>query len=184
LTYVAILPKRSPNKAASAWRLFSIQDVFEDMSDEAHLPTEQSRPRTAARIPEPDVNSGRSCSDPGPPRTRPQEAVRLTIIRKRADFVAANAARRVATPGFVLLVRDRCDSDPVKRLGITVTKKIGNAVVRNRMKRRFRALAHDVLGISGKAGADHVLIGRAGGVERDFARLRDDLVKAAARATT
>ncbi len=44
-------------------------------------------------------------------------------------------------PGFVLLVRPRGDDDPVIRLGITVTKKIGNAVIRNRMKRRFRALA-------------------------------------------
>jgi ribonuclease P protein component len=154
------------------------------MSDEAHFPTEQSRPRTAARISEPDVNSGRSRSDSCAPGTRSQEAVRLTIIRKRSDFLAANAARRVATPGFVLLVRDRDDADPVKRLGITVTKKIGNAVVRNRMKRRFRALAHDVLGDSGKAGADHVLIGRAGGVERDYALLREELVKAAKRATS
>ena len=54
------------------------------------------------------------------------------------------------------------------RLGITVTKKIGGAVVRNRMKRRFRALAREILPERGIAGADHVLIGRAGGIERDF----------------
>lgn len=68
------------------------------------------------------------------------------------------------------------------RLGITVTKKIGNAVVRNRMKRRFRALARDVIGQGGAAGSDHVLIGRAGGVERDFATLKTDLAKALAKA--
>ncbi len=67
------------------------------------------------------------------------------------------------------------------RLGITVTKKIGNAVVRNRMKRRFRALARNVLPDLGISGADHVLIGRAGGVERDFAALRTELVKALKR---
>ena len=77
--------------------------------------------------------------------------------------------------GFVLLVRDRADGDPAKRLGITVTKKIGGAVVRNRMKRRFRALAREILPESGFAGADHVLIGRAGGVERDFAALKREL---------
>ena len=44
-------------------------------------------------------------------------------------------------PGFVLLVRQRHDGDPTMRIGITVTKKVGNAVVRNRIKRRFRALA-------------------------------------------
>ena len=77
--------------------------------------------------------------------------------------------------GFALLVRDRADGDPAMRLGITVTKKIGGAVVRNRMKRRFRALAREILPESGFAGADHVLIGRAGGVERDFAALKREL---------
>ncbi|CUS46386.1 Ribonuclease P protein component [hydrothermal vent metagenome] len=81
-------------------------------------------------------------------------------------------------PGFVLLVRDRGDGDPSMRIGYTVTKKIGNAVVRNRMKRRLRALARDLLPESGIRGADHVLIGRNGGIERDFAQLRADLAKA------
>ena len=62
-------------------------------------------------------------------------------------------------PGFVLLVRPRGDDDPVIRLGITVTKKIGNAVIRNRMKRRFRALARELLPLSGIVGADHILWG-------------------------
>jgi len=84
-------------------------------------------------------------------------------------------------PGFVLLVRDRQDGDPAIRLGITVTRKIGGAVVRNRMKRRFRALAREILPERGVPGADHVLIGRAGGVERDFALLRADLEQALAR---
>jgi ribonuclease P protein component len=78
-------------------------------------------------------------------------------------------------PGFVLLVRHRGDEDPTMRLGITVTKKIGGAVVRNRMKRRFRALARDVLPEAGVRGADHVMIGRTGGIERDFSALRDEL---------
>ena len=81
-------------------------------------------------------------------------------------------------PGFVLLVRDRQDGDPAMRLGITVTKKIGGAVVRNRMKRRFRALARSILPEEGIGGADHVLIGRAGGVERDYALLSQELRKA------
>ena len=81
-------------------------------------------------------------------------------------------------PGFVLLVRSRGDEDPTMRLGITVTKKIGGAVVRNRMKRRFRALARDVLPETGLRGADHVLIGRSGGVERHFATMREELRKA------
>ena len=84
-------------------------------------------------------------------------------------------------PGFVLLVRNRNDGDATKRVGFTVTKKIGGAVVRNRMKRRFRALSREVLPERGIAGADHVLIGRSGGIERDFAALRSDLERALAK---
>jgi len=81
-------------------------------------------------------------------------------------------------PGFVLLVRKREDGDPTMRLGITVSKKVGGAVVRNRMKRRFRALARAVLPEAGLEGADHVLIGRPGGIERPFDRLADELCRA------
>lgn len=84
-------------------------------------------------------------------------------------------------PGFVLLVRPRDDGDSAIRLGITVTKKIGGAVVRNRMKRRFRSLARDILPVKGIAGADHVLIGRQGGLERDFSLLKAELEKALAK---
>ena len=84
-------------------------------------------------------------------------------------------------PGFVLLVRDRGDGTTDKRVGYTVTKKIGGAVVRNRMKRRFRALAREILPASGIPGSDHVLIGRSAGIERDFSQLRQELTKALRR---
>jgi ribonuclease P protein component len=100
----------------------------------------------------------------------------------RRDYLAANNARRAPMPGFVLLVRERGDGDPAMRLGITVTKKVGNAVVRNRLKRRFRALAAEILPAEGIAGADHVLIGRLDGLERDFAALRSDLSRALVKA--
>ena len=101
-----------------------------------------------------------------------------SVIKKRSDFLAANRGKRYATPGFVLLVRDRRDDSPAIRLGITITKKVGNAVIRNRMRRRFRALAQEMLADKGKAGADHILIGRDSGIERDFDALRADMVKA------
>lgn len=104
----------------------------------------------------------------------------LTILTKRADFLAANKGLRVARPGFVLLTRG--NGEQGKRFGITVTKKIGNAVVRNRMKRRFRELLRDALPVEGLPDHDHVLIGRAGGIERDFAQMREELTIALARA--
>jgi ribonuclease P protein component len=64
------------------------------------------------------------------------------------------------------------------RVGFTVTKKIGGAVVRNRMKRRFRALAREIVPEKGVSGADHVMIGRAKGIERDFSLLRTELTDA------
>lgn len=104
----------------------------------------------------------------------------LAVLTKRADFLAANRGLRVARPGFVLLARPNGGGQ--MRFGITVTKKIGNAVVRNRMKRRFRALLRELLPEHGLAGSDHVLIGREGGIERDFAKLREELVAALTRA--
>jgi ribonuclease P protein component len=148
------------------------------MSDEAHLPAEQSRPQAPARVPQPHGNAGRPQGAECAPRPRPQEAQRLTTIKKRADFIAANGGRRASTPGFILLVRDRKDQDPAMRVGFTVTKKIGGAVVRNRMKRRFRELAREVVPLKGVAGSDHVMIGRARGVERDFGLLRSELINA------
>ena len=148
------------------------------MSDEAHFPAEQSGPQAAARVPQPHGDGRRPQGAERSPRTRPQEAQRLVNIRKRADFLAANGGLRTATPGFVLLVRDREDADTTMRVGFTVTKKIGGAVVRNRMKRRFRALAREIVPARGFAGADHVMIGRAKGIERDFSLLKTELAAA------
>ena len=104
----------------------------------------------------------------------------ISTIRKRADFLAANRGLRNARPGFVLLTR--ANEGAGKRFGVTVTKKIGNAVVRNRMKRRFRELLRAALPEAGLTDHDHVLIGREGGVERDFAGMREELAAALARA--
>ncbi len=102
------------------------------------------------------------------------------MLTRRADFLAANRGLRVARPGFVLLAHP--NSGHGKRFGITVTKKIGNAVVRNRMKRRFRELLRETLPTKGLPDHDHVLIGREGGIERDFNALREELSIALERA--
>lgn len=105
----------------------------------------------------------------------------LRGLVRRSEFLAANAGRRAPMPGFVLLVRARDDGDAAIGIGFTVTRKIGSAVVRNRIKRRFRALAREVLPEAGLAGADHVLIGRSAATTRGFAQLGEDLRKAMRR---
>jgi len=157
------------------------------MTYEAHLPAKPPCAQAPSRISLSFSDAGRSQDTGGAPRARPQDALGLSrgsidVISRRADFLAANGGRRAATPGFVLLVRSRADDNAAMRLGITVTKKIGNAVVRNRMKRRFRALAREVFPVAGVAGADHVLIGRAGGIEREFSALKRDLGNALEKA--
>ena len=104
----------------------------------------------------------------------------ISVLTKRADVVVANKGLRNARPGFVLLTRP--NQGLGIRFGVTVTKKIGNAVVRNRMKRRFRELLRTALPESGLPDHDHVLVGRAGGVERDFQTMADELAKALDRA--
>lgn len=104
----------------------------------------------------------------------------MQVLTKRAEFLAANSGLRNARPGFVLLTRPNDGAG--QRYGITVTKKIGNAVVRNRMKRRFREMLRSTLPESGLSDHDHVLIGRAGGVERDFETMTKELRKALGRA--
>jgi len=104
----------------------------------------------------------------------------IRTLTKRADFLAANSGTRNARAGFVLLTRP--NGGEGIRFGITVTKKIGNAVVRNRMKRRFRELLRAALPTAGLPDHDHVLIGRAGGIERDFHLMADELAQVLERA--
>ncbi|MEM9310437.1 MAG: ribonuclease P protein component [Pseudomonadota bacterium] len=104
----------------------------------------------------------------------------IHVLTKRSEFVAANKGLRNAKPGFVLLTRP--NGGLGTRFGVTVTKKIGNAVVRNRMKRRFRELLRAALPERGLADHDHVLIGRMGGLERAFDVMAQELDMALARA--
>jgi ribonuclease P protein component len=164
------------------------------MNDEAHFSAEQSGSEAPSRLSRPHGDPRRPQHHSCASRPRPQEPERLIIepletvapamMVRRADFLAANRGRRAPMPGFVLLVRERGDGDPAMRYGITVTKKIGGAVIRNRMKRRFRVLARALLPAHGIAGADHVLIGREGGIERDFPLLHAELTKALGKIMT
>ena len=102
---------------------------------------------------------------------------KLVSIRKRADFLAAARAAYSAQRGVVLQARARGDAAG-HRVGFTVTKKVGNAVVRNRVKRRLREAARIELAERAHPGFDYVLIGRKATIDRNFEQLRQDLAKA------
>ena len=103
-------------------------------------------------------------------------------LPRRADFLrAAREGLRVTATGMVVQLVDRGDTAPA-RLGITATKKLGNAVARNRIRRRLREAARLELGTVPAPGMDIVLIGRAGTKARDFAALRAELRRALDRA--
>jgi ribonuclease P protein component len=103
-------------------------------------------------------------------------------LTRRAEFLRAAAkGRKAPMPGLVLQALPREDAGPA-RLGFTVTKKIGNAVIRNRTRRRLKEAARLVLAEQPVAGVDLVLIGRAGTAKRDFTGLQSDIRRALAKA--
>jgi ribonuclease P protein component len=98
-------------------------------------------------------------------------------LTRRGDFLAARGGPSHVTAGLIVQGRDRGDPGPW-RVGFTVTRRLGNAVKRNRIRRRLRELARRVLGERGREGFDYVLIGRAATRERPFERLVGDLERA------
>lgn len=107
----------------------------------------------------------------------------LEHLKRRPEFLRVAAARRkYVAPGLILQARrrdplpDAADAAPQPpRVGFTVSRKVGNAVARNRARRRLRAAAATVMTGHAAAGEDYVLIGRAGTLTRPFAALLADL---------
>ncbi|MFP4274214.1 MAG: ribonuclease P protein component, partial [Paracoccaceae bacterium] len=120
--------------------------------------------------------------DATPGTASPADLSRLDILRKRSQFLACARARRQAMPGLVVQGRDRADGAAHVGVGFTCTKKVGNAVARNRAKRRLRAAAREVMPQMARPGWDYVLIGRAEATaQRPYESLKSDLARALAR---
>ena len=120
---------------------------------------------------------GASASRPeiSAPLPAPRDKVKVSRLTKRADFLRLARGRKWAAPGLVLQMAETPAPTPEARAGFTVTKKIGNAVVRNRARRRLREVARAVLPLYGAPGYDYVLIAREATPVRPFASLIEDL---------
>jgi ribonuclease P protein component len=102
-------------------------------------------------------------------------------LKKRADFVQAAKGRRVHGPCFTLqAVRRKSEVDAPPRFGFTVTKKIGGAVLRNRIRRRLKEALRLTPGLSACPGYDYVILGRQAALAQEFATLQDELTRAIA----
>ena len=100
----------------------------------------------------------------------------LGRLKRREDFLTVAAARtKRVTPGFVLQAYQRADQSSNMRIGFTASRKIGGAVVRNRAKRRLRAIADQIVSEMGTPGTDYVLIGRQNTATMPFTNLKRDL---------
>jgi ribonuclease P protein component len=102
-------------------------------------------------------------------------------LKRRAEFLRVAATRRKwAAPGLILqaapaVPQEQSSADATIRVGFTCSKKVGNAVARNRAKRRLRAAARELIAIEGAPGHDYVLIGRQETLRRPYALLLQDL---------
>jgi ribonuclease P protein component len=111
--------------------------------------------------------------------------VSVERLKKRAEFLrVAGTRRKWVTQGLILQGAPRpgikpdteyAGEDRLARVGFTVTKKVGKAVVRNRVRRRLRAVADQLMADMALPGWDYVVIGRQQTIDRDFEKLVDDM---------
>lgn len=107
--------------------------------------------------------------------------MRLTTLKKRAEFLRLRGGARCATPPFVLETRPRAEPEAAQgppRFGFTVTKAIGGAVERNRIRRRLKAAVRAVAAAAARPGQDYVLIARRSALDVPFEALKKDLERA------
>ncbi|MGF1639805.1 MAG: ribonuclease P protein component [Rhodospirillales bacterium] len=109
-------------------------------------------------------------------------------LKRRSEFLRiARQGRKWAAAGLVLQVGrgggedGTSEATPPIRVGFTASRKVGNAVARNRVRRRLRAVAEEILPMHAKPGYDYVIVGRVATVRRSYAALLADLMIALER---
>ncbi len=104
------------------------------------------------------------------------ETLKLGRLKKRAEFLYVREGKSLARPGLVIQFRKNPQNSESIRVGFTATRKIGNAVQRNRAKRRLRALAQELVPLYGRTGVDYVFIARAKTSTLPWENLRKDAI--------
>jgi len=195
--------------AAPHARWAAISDEKWSWSGETDLSTEPARAQAAARFPQAHGNTGRRARDCPPAsqgpeapvclissckqgrgvaRACPFDTMRIVTLKRRAEFVGIRGGGRWSTQILVLEAKPRVQTREGKgglvddpRFGFTVTKKIGGAVVRNRVRRRLKEAVRALAPGLARPGHDYVLIARAGAYSCPFALLQRDLAVAFGR---
>lgn len=161
-----------------------------EQAREADLSTQQTGAQAPSRISRPHQDQGWPQGNRRPACARPQTAQRLNQartlafamerLRQRKDFLAVATGARAPVSGFVLQALNRREDGPV-RVGFTVSRKVGTAVERNRVRRRLREVVRLAPPGRLRAGYDYVLIGRRAALELPFHRLVEDFDRALSR---
>ncbi|HMN38370.1 MAG TPA: ribonuclease P protein component [Hyphomicrobium sp.] len=105
----------------------------------------------------------------------------LKTIKKRPDFLAVRGGARASVPCCLMEAKPRAPGGaPLEgpRFGFTITKKLGNAVARNRIRRRLKAAISQIAPLYAHDGFDYVLVARAAALDKPYAELVDELTRA------
>ena len=159
-----------------------------EINCETHISTQQTGAQTPPRVQDPHGDNERQKNPCQPPSKRPQASLgvgsfmcaALLSLKDSADFLRiSRLGKRWTFPSFIMqaLKRDQSSGAASFRLGLTVSRKIGNAVKRNRAKRRLREVVRLYATPEKLAGWDIVLIARPSSSERDFQLMRQDFMQ-------